>query len=313
MKTRFFVLSFTAALVSFPCIAQEHDGDERHQAVREEHEVRVERIERERPATLDREGRRRELQRDQEHLERERHERDESVAEETEILERRVQVLQEEFNELRQSGRGDAAERIQRELQKVRLELAKRQQDPFGPELRRRIETRRQEIEALHRQGRHEEAERMEMALRELEVLRPGRPEEPGERPRAGWTEFRPDAARIEPDGEERPGDHAEGPDGEASRRMHHLRLAIENLHQAGLHDQANRLENAVREMGGMNGRRGGGPMGPKEPRNRMEQGMPPAMREMHEALRQMQGQMEEMRRAMEEMRRRMEPGPERR
>jgi len=79
-------------------------------------------------------------------------------------------------------------------------------------------------------------------------------------------------------------------------RRIHHLRVAVENLHAAGLHDQAEMLARQLERM------MHGGP-GPDRPHPEMRPMGPPPEgpeRMIHE----LRGQVEELRHQMEEMRR---------
>jgi hypothetical protein len=96
----------------------------------------------------------------------------------------------------------------------------------------------------------------------------------------------------------DRPGERRpEGEAGEVQRRMHHLRVAIENLRAAGLNAQAEALageaERWMRERGF-----------PPEARERPD--MPPVHAQMERAVHEMREQMQEMRRQMEEVQRQL-------
>jgi len=146
-----------------------------------------------------------------------------------------------------------------------------RPDQPRPPELRQLEELERQ-IHRLSEAGRHEEAEALKRRGRELmEAMRRRQADRPPERDRPG-----------------------PGPDME--RRIHHLRVAVENLHAAGLHDQAEMLARQLERM------MHGGP-GPDRPHPEMRPMGPPPEgpeRMIHE----LRGQVEELRHQMEEMRR---------
>ncbi len=113
----------------------------------------------------------------------------------------------------------------------------------------------------------------------------------------------------------ERPGDRPR-PEAEAAelqRRLAHVRVAIENLHAAGMHDQAEALarqtEAWMRERGMPPGRP---PEGRPGAERRERPDMPPpgphlerAVQEMHEQIQQLREQMEDMRRMLQELRER--------
>jgi hypothetical protein len=179
-----------------------------------------------------------------------------------------------------------------------------------------------------------EHAERMANAMRELaevreELIERGRrlTEELGEVKRAGNEEeaaellealehtkreyqeveqrmrqMRADAARRGGDGRE-----------EMERRLHHLRVAAENLHAAGMHEQAETLMQQAERLA----RGGGRPDGERPPAYRPAPprgyrtephdpfgGAPPepmqrAVQDLHRQMDEMRGQMEEMRQAL--------------
>jgi len=150
----------------------------------------------------------------------------------------------------------------------------------LGPE-RERLRARLDELkDAIHRAreaGRADEAERLEREARELmqvaQRMMEQRPGEPGRR----------------------------GEEGERERRLHHLRVAIENLRAAGMHEPAEaltrQLEQGLRDA----------PPG--------ERGLPGAPIPPHfeRGLQELREQMQDLRRQMDEMRQHLRELAERR
>jgi E3 ubiquitin-protein ligase HUWE1 len=83
----------------------------------------------------------------------------------------------------------------------------------------------------------------------------------------------------------------------EMERRMHHVRVAVDNLHAAGLHEQAERLAQQMEHMRHPDAR--------EHPSH--GEGPPPAehlegvLRELHEAVRHLHERVDEMTRHVEE------------
>jgi len=184
----------------------------------------------------------------------------------------RAEMLEAQMREIHQ-----AAEQVERQMHELR---ERHQPRPEGPppgereEIARHLEELEREIHRLSELGRHEEAEQLKRAGRELVARLRGQPEPP-----------RPDR----PHGEE------------MERRIHHLRVAIENLQAAGMHDQARQLAQQVERM------MHGGEPGPahREAPLRLEnpfEGQPPVIREMQEQMDQMRREMEEMRGLLKEL-----------
>jgi DNA repair exonuclease SbcCD ATPase subunit len=74
-------------------------------------------------------------------------------------------------------------------------------------------------------------------------------------------------------------------------RRLHHMEIAIENLHAAGLHDVAQRLEQQLRHH-----------LEQMEPRARAR-GVEPAIDRLGEELRRVRAELEELRANLHELR----------
>lgn len=132
----------------------------------------------------------------------------------------------------------ERAQQLEREAQELRAQ-ADRIQRQEGPsdakasapeELKRKLERVRAELKELRAAGKEDEARERRRQIQELEQqLAPfqRRPEsEAGPSP-----EWRP-----------QPGFPPPGPPPEVQRRLHHLEIAIDNLHAAGLHEPAERL-----------------------------------------------------------------------
>lgn len=146
-----------------------------------------------------------------------------------EALRERARALQQEIRELHANGQHEQAERLQMELREMRenaerLARARVEGDrdrPRPPEAAAEQREMIRKIRQLNAEGRQEAAAelREELARRQREQgWRAGAPQ-----PRVG---------RGEP-----------MPPEEMERRLHHLQVAIENLHAAGMPDVAERLE----------------------------------------------------------------------
>jgi len=197
-----------------------------------------------------------------------------------EALRERARTLEREMLELREQGHHQEAERLQGELREIRehAELMRRERPqgdpdrPLPPEQIRERQEMMRHIRELMGTGRQEEAAelRQELARREREMGRqPGRPGPPG----------RPD----EP-----------APREEMERRLHHMEIAADNLHAAGLHDVAERLEQQLGQQRERMERRG-------PPR-----GVEPPIGRLGEELRRVRAELEELRANLNELRQQM-------
>ncbi|MHB8902760.1 MAG: M56 family metallopeptidase [Thermoguttaceae bacterium] len=194
----------------------------------------------------------------------------------------RIQELIAKAFELRRAGKNDEAEKIQQELRGLHARLAA-PGDPGRPGPREpregmeRAAAMEREIGRLREAGHPDAAERLERELQQMH--------RPMEGPRDG----------------DRP-----GPPPELKAKIDHLRMAMENLHAAGLHDQAEQiaqqLERLMREIApdhrpGPDSRPG--PDGrPGEPRR--PDGPPPGGPEF---VGQLRGEIEQLRRENQELR----------
>jgi hypothetical protein len=149
----------------------------------------------------------------EEHLHRMMRERDD-LAERAHHVEREMQELGEKAPERRGELRAEL-DRIAREVREIEENLHRGRARLEEVNLQHRIEDMKRRIHSLSEEGRHEEAERMKQEGRRM------------------WAEFEQRRRR---------GDRPGPPHPELERRMHHLRVAIENLRAAGMHDAAQRL-----------------------------------------------------------------------
>jgi len=216
-------------------------------------------------------------------------------------------------------GQDEEARELQRAMQEVRqqmerVEMALRELQPERerPRERREGEGERREGERREeapREGRMEQLmqyrralqERAEEIERRMVGLRDDQDEEARDLQRA-MQEVRQQMERVEmalrelqPE-RERPREPGE----EMERRIRHLRVAIENLHAAGLHDAAEHLQREAENM--MRAFREGRPRDPDRPEH-PEHREPPHPEQLEHVIREMHGQMERMQRQMDQMR----------
>jgi len=233
----------------------------------------------------------------------------EDQPERREIGERERAELEEHLGNLRQRSRelDERAAAIRRELEGVRRDdqaaearqlqnmLRRRPErpDPDRPrpdrpspereQLKRHLEELKAVIGRLAEAGRHEEAEAKEREAREIIRQLEGPPEPP-----------------------------PHGPPEDLERRIHHIKVAIENLRAAGLHDQAGRLAQQVDRLRGEH-RRGDRPPQPPPPPEHRERPPHPemaprldqhgrAIEELSNAVRQLRREMNEMRETLQQL-----------
>ena len=140
-------------------------------------------------------------------------------------LREKIGRMMREAGELKEAGNEAQARELMEQVGQLMREAkeaaqARGAEPREGGELRDRLEAMEGRIKELRREGRVEEAERLEREAREFMQ-------------QSQWKE--------------RP---AERPTGEeAQRRMHHLRVAAENLRAAGLHEQAEQLMRQAERM----------------------------------------------------------------
>ena len=232
----------------------------------------------------DREAREREKDERREMEERERRENEEREhRRHMEELEGELRGLREKAEHIkREIGGRDPEEapdlhHALREIHGRMEEIERHFHDGERDRKRRGVEERigelKRRIAELNEAGRHDEAQRLEREAREMV-----------ERFKAAHRE-RPHRDRPRQEGSD-----------EFQRRIGHIKVAIENLRAAGLHEPAERLakevERAIREHRERSGERGDRPH-PEGPRT---------IHHMQEQINQMRGEMNEMRQLLKEL-----------
>ena len=151
-------------------------------------------------------------------------------------------------------------------------------------------------------QQRHALMERAGEIERKMAGLRDGQDAEAREL-RGAMEQVRQQMQRIEAMiRESQPGpEQPRQPGEEMERRLHHLRVAIENLRAAGLHEAAEHLQREAENL--MRAFREGRPGEPDRPEHPEHREQPPHPEQLEGVIREMHGQMQQMRREMEEMR----------
>lgn len=137
--------------------------------------------------------------------------------------------LMREARELKQTGNEAQARELAEQAGELLREAKLAEPAAEHIEPHERLQALRQRIMQLREEGRMEEADRLEREARQsMELLHKHRQEEP--LMQHSGEPFQPVPA-------------------DAERRMHHLRVAAENLHAAGLHDQAEKLMQQAQRM----------------------------------------------------------------
>jgi beta-lactamase regulating signal transducer with metallopeptidase domain len=178
----------------------------------------------------------------------------------------------------------EGAEREQDEMARPRREQEEARQRDLRAQVARRID----ELKAAHvrarEAGREDEAGRI---LRQIEEIK-------------RQAERHPERGPLHPEERAKRARMAERE--EMERRMHHIRVAVENLRAAGLHEQAERLAQQMEHM-----RHPDRPHPDAREHPSHGEGPPPAehlegvLRELHEAVRHLHERVDEMTRHVEE------------
>lgn len=177
--------------------------------------------------------------------------------------------------------RRDAVERIENEIHQIASDTGARIHEIMQPAM----ETIERKMVELREQGHPELAERIGTRVREMMTAH-RRAE--AEREHAERNERQAQQHRERAGREERP----QNPDrGAMEQRMHHLRVAAENLHQVGMHDLAERLNREAEEI-----QRGlqGPPPGEDPHRGAME-ALQQEFRKLHERLDEINRRLDEL------------------
>lgn len=213
----------------------------------------------------------------------------------------KIDQLRAKVSDLAAAGRLDEASKLKQQI--AGLERPKKDQ-PRGDEraeLEKRLQQAKAEIAELHKLGRHEEAERLQQkAHAMLGKMNPDAPRRPAEmrdremRKPEVRVEHREFARMTEPRPPREVPPVRPGPEGE-ERRLQHLRVAIENLHAAGLHEPANRLaQDLERSQASVRERREPGPRGP-EGSGDANRALQRQVDELRQAVRQLNERLEQL------------------
>ena len=197
---------------------------------------------------------------------------------------------------------GEAPREVHQRIQGIDRELGEAPRDrPHEAEEPRHEPAPEQRVRELQEEYRRleERARDVQVALRELG-------DDNQEEARAltqEYEEIRRRAEQIkkefprERDG--RPQQHQPEPDRpDAERRLQHLRAAVENLHAAGLHEQAEALAGQIERV-----MHGAPERGQHRPEPQPEHREPPRPMELERVVHELNGQVQQMQKHMEEMR----------
>jgi hypothetical protein len=202
-----------------------------------------------------------------------------------------IENLEQKARELKAAGQHEQAQQAMAEAKALREETKPRGDQPGSGQPSPQGERRRAELEKQHRK-----------LAAELEKLRSGGRERKQEEVKERLAKVEEEMARnsngTRPGGSPPPG-HPLG-----ERQRQHLKLAIENLHGAGMHELADHLAREL-ELGRLPGgpRPGPGPRAFASP----EPGAGPQPNMPHGELQQLHAEMNELRQALQQMRGRLE------
>lgn len=146
----------------------------------------------------------------------------------TQALRHEAETLMQHARELKQQGQHEQAQKVMREAETLQAKAERSERNDASPdrptdraELKAKMDKMVEKIHDLRAAGRMDEAMELKQRLQELDRrLAESNRGEFGERP-------------VPPEGRDLPSLH---------RRLHHVRVAIDNLHAAGMHDLADRL-----------------------------------------------------------------------
>ncbi len=289
-----------ASVDGLPALAEEAEGDVPQSEVQEREETPRERGERSPEARAERE---------REETPRERGERSPEARAQRE-RERGVEGAEAQKREwaARRGHLQERAEEIRRRLKSLQPEQAaearewKQALEQIEGQLRQlktqavdqeRFQKRLEELKAAERQaraaGKMDEAERLGRQARELLQRRePPQPDRPAVEREAAEVQRRREAAEVQ-------------------RRLRLVRVAIDNLREAGLHDQAEALARDAERL--LRRERPAAPERARQPDAVRE--APPATPQLERVVREMHGQVQELRQQMDEIRRHLKESRE--
>lgn len=211
-----------------------------------------------------------------------------------EELLKQAQQLERKAQDLKADGRHEEARELMREVEAIHARAEHLHREP-GPaderhrqELKQALKESLVELEELRAAGKMDEAaevkHRVEKLENELARLSP-QPAAPREGERAWEGPPRPDR---------RP-ELGPGEVGDMQRRLHHLELAIDNLHAAGMHEAAERL---AQEAGRLRQHMAGGPppeRGRPGPGEAEFQRLRAEIQELRQAVRELRARVDEL------------------
>ena len=270
-----------------PTLAAEAEGDVPQNAVQEREETPRERGERSPEARAEREReetpRERGERSPEARAERDRGEED-AEAQKREWVARRGR-LQERAEEIRrrlkslQPDQEAEARELRQALEQVEVQLRQLKVDQ---ELQKRLEELKDAQRQARAVGKMDEAERLGRLARELLQRRePPLPDGPVVKREAAEVQRRREAAEVQ-------------------RRLRLVRVAIDNLREAGLHDQADALARDAERL--LRRERPAAPERARQPDAVRD--APPAAPQLERVVRELHGQVQELRQQMEEIRR---------
>lgn len=197
-----------------------------------------------------------------------------------------IENLERQAQKLKADGRHEEAREIMSKIDRLlaRDKAGEIQGEPRDPgsrqhDLKRKLTESQRELKRLRKAGHHDQAMALERRVDQLE---------------SELRQFEPrEGFRNEPG---QPKKESGLPE-EAQRRLHHLKIAIENLHAAGMHDPAERLtQEAERLRQAMDRRR---PAPGREPGGDVLRGelngLRQELRELRQAVQELRVQMERL------------------
>ena len=193
----------------------------------------------------------------------------------------RIQELETQERAANEAGRHDEANAIKEKVKRLRGETF--DGDHGGDKL----EAAKRRIEELRKAGKNEEANQLERRVREA-----------GQKRRDGDKPHKDGKIR---DGDKDPADKPRDGERGGDERMQHIEQAVKHLRAAGLHEQAERLTQMVREQHGQPNRQPGQQGG--APHEQMHRELREMQMQTQRAFRETQEQMAKMARVIDELR----------
>jgi hypothetical protein len=191
------------------------------------------------------------------------------VEEQRRAMQDRAAQLRDKLKDLEAAGKMDQAREVKAQLGELENQMRSGPQPQAMARFQERLARLGVEIQELRQNGRNEEADRLEREARDIKSQFQGPPQ----------LGPRQEGMRQPPP-----------PMGDLQSRMQHLQIAIDNLHAAGMHDQAERLQQQAEQFKRQMPQRQGPPPGGSE--------------QMAGSFRQMQNELNQLRKEVMELRR---------